>query len=142
MSSDGASVSQAASDIAARATEHALMSRMLRRGASGAFIVSVAGTALGLLANLVMARLIGRAEYGVYALMFSWVSVLIMVAQAGQDISIVRFLPAYVQGGAWGKVRGLRIGVGLFVLATSVGIAIAGCAVVHEVGAAHSAGWR
>ena len=142
MSSDGASVSQAAPDIAARATEHALMSRLLRRGASGAFIVNTVGTALGLLANLVMARLIGRSEYGVYALMFSWVSVLVMVAQAGQDISIIRFLPGYIQDRAWGKVRGLRIGVGLFVLATSLCVAIAGGVVVHVIGAHHSAGWR
>ena len=142
MPSDGASVSQAALDIPARATERALMSRLLRRGASGAFIVSVTGTALGLLANLAMARLIGRAEYGVYALMFSWVSVLAMVAQAGQDISIVRLLPAYAQCEAWGKIRGLRIGVGLFVLGISICVAVGGCIVVHILGASHSAGWR
>jgi O-antigen/teichoic acid export membrane protein len=142
MSSDGASVIRSGREIPARASERALMSRLLRRGASGAFIVSVAGTALGLLANLVMARLIGRAEYGIYALMFSWVSVLVMVAQAGQDISIIRFLPGYIQDNAWGKVRGLRIGVGLFVLATSICVAIAGCVIVHVVGANHSAGWR
>src|SRR5690348_12817999 len=55
MPSDGASVTQAAPDISARASERAFMSRLLRRGASGAFIVSTVGTALGLLANLVMA---------------------------------------------------------------------------------------
>ncbi len=142
MPSDGASVIRAGQEIPARASERALMSRLLRRGASGAFIVSVVGTALGLLANLVMARLIGRAQYGIYALMFSWVSVLVMVAQAGQDISIIRFLPGYIQDNAWGKVRGLRIGVGLFVLATSICVAITGCVVVHVVGANHSASWR
>jgi len=142
MPSDGASVTRAAPDISTRASERAFMSRLLRRGASGAFIVSTVGTALGLLANLVMARLIGRAEYGIYALMFSWVSVLVMVAQAGQDISIIRFLPGYIQDNAWGKVRGLRIGVGLFVLATSLCVAIAGGVVVHILGANQSAAWR
>jgi O-antigen/teichoic acid export membrane protein len=142
MSSDGAGVTHAGRNIPLRAPEHAFTSRLLRRGASGAFIVSTVGTALGLLANLVMARLIGRAEYGIYALMFSWVSVLVMVAQAGQDISIIRFLPGYIQDNAWGKVRGLRIGVGFFVLATSLCVAIAGGVVVHVVGAHHSAGWR
>lgn len=143
MPSDGASVTQAGGpDIPARASERALMSRLLRRGASGAFIVSTVGTALGLLANLVMARLIGRAEYGIYALMFSWVSVLVMVAQAGQDISIIRFLPGYIQDNAWGKVRGLRIGVGFFVLMTSICVAIVGGVIVHSIGANHSAGWR
>ena len=142
MPSDGVSVIEAGRETPARASERALMSRLLRRGASGAFIVSVTGTALGLLANLLMARLIGRAEYGIYALMFSWVSVLVMVAQAGQDISIIRFLPGYIQDNAWGKIRGLRIGVGLFVLATSTCVAIGGSVVVHVIGATHSAGWR
>lgn len=142
MLSDGTSVIQGGKEAPLRASERALMSRLLRRGASGAFIVSVMGTGLGLLANLVMARLIGRAEYGIYALMFSWVSVLMMVAQAGQDISIIRFLPAYIQEKAWGKVLGLRVGVGLFVLATSICVAIVGCVVVHAVGAGHTASWR
>jgi O-antigen/teichoic acid export membrane protein len=142
MSSDGASVTHVGSDAIRQGADHALASRLLRRGASGAFIVSVAGTGLGLLTNLAMARLIGRAEYGIFALMFSWVSVLVTVAQAGQDISIIRFLPTYIQERAWGKVLGLRLGVGLFVFATSVCVAIAGCVVVHTVGAGHSAIWR
>ncbi|MGH8144779.1 MAG: lipopolysaccharide biosynthesis protein [Rhodanobacteraceae bacterium] len=121
---------------------HAGRMRLLRRGASGAFIVSVAGTGLGLVANLVMARLIGRAEYGIYALMFSWVSVLAMVAQAGQDISIIRFLPTYIQERDWSKVLGLRVGLGLFVFVTSVVVALVGCLVVYFVGAGHSASWR
>src|SRR6185437_3279886 len=78
----------------------------------------------------------------IFALMFSWVSVLVMVAQAGQDISIIRFLPGYIQDNAWGKVRGLRIGVGLLVLATSLCVAIAGGVVVHILGANQSAAWR
>lgn len=142
MLSNDATVIHGGKETLQRASERALMSRLLRRGASGAFIVSIAGTGLGLLANLVMARLIGRAEYGIYALMFSWVSVLVMVAQAGQDISIIRFLPAYIQDKAWGKVLGLRIGVGLFVLATSICVAIAGCVVVRIVGAGQSEDWR
>src|SRR6185312_4997879 len=96
---------------------HASSLQLLTRGASGAFVVSVCGTALGFVANLVMARVIGRQEYGVYALMFSWISVLAVVAQAGQDISLIRLLPSYIRNGAWGEVRGLRRGVGAMVFA-------------------------
>ena len=119
---------------------HAL--RLLRRGASGAFVVSVCGTGLGFLSNLLIARVTGRAEFGIYALMFSWVSVLAVVAQAGQDISVVRFVPSYLRAGAWGEVRGLRRAIGLLVLATSVGAAVIGCLVVHAFGAQHGATWR
>ena len=116
--------------------------RSLRRGASGAFLVSVTGTGLGFLSNMVIARLTGRADYGIYALMVSWVSLLSVVAQAGQDISIVRFMPGYIHGGAWGEVRGLRRGVGLLVFATSVCVGAAGCAIVRVLGAQHDAAWR
>jgi O-antigen/teichoic acid export membrane protein len=121
---------------------HASSLQLLRRGASGAFVVSVCGTGVSFLANLVMARVIGRQEFGVYALMFSWVSVLAVVAQAGQDISMIRLLPFYIREGAWGEVRGLRRGVGAIVLALSGCIALGGCAVVHVIGAGQSADWR
>lgn len=121
---------------------HASSLRLLTRGASGAFVVSVCGTGLGFVANLVMARVIGRQEYGVYALMFSWISVLAVVAQAGQDISMIRLLPSYIRDGAWGEVRGLRRGVGGLVFAISCCIAVAGGVVVYMIGAEHSASWR
>lgn len=121
---------------------HASSLRLLRRGASGALVVSVAGTGVSFLANLVMARVIGREEFGIYALMFSWVSVLAVISQAGQDISMIRLLPSYIRDGAWGAVRGLRRGVGAIVLAISSCIALGGCLVVHAIGAAQSPGWR
>lgn len=116
--------------------------RLLRRGAGGAFLVAVAGTGLGFAVNLVIARVIGRDEYGIYALMFSWVSLLAAVAQAGQDVSVVRFMPTYLRAGAWGEMRGLRRAMGLLVGASSIAIALAGCAVVHAVGVGRGATWR
>lgn len=121
---------------------HASSLRLLRRGASGAFVVSVCGTGLGFLANLVIARVIGRDEYGIYALMFSWISVLAVMAQAGQDISMIRFVPTYIRNGAWGKIHGLRRGVGALVLVISVCVAIVGCVVVNALGAKHGQTWR
>ncbi|HEU0277496.1 MAG TPA: oligosaccharide flippase family protein [Rhodanobacteraceae bacterium] len=116
--------------------------RLLRRGASGAFLVAVAGTGLGFAVNLVIARVIGREGYGLYALMFSWVSLLAAVAQAGQDVSVVRFMPTYLRDHAWGEMRGLRRAMGALVLVTSIAIAVAGCLVVHGVGKGHGAAWR
>jgi len=121
---------------------HASSLRVLRRGASGAFIVSVCGTGLGFVANLVIARVIGRDEYGIYALMFSWISVLAVMVQAGQDISMIRFVPTYIRNGAWGKVHGLRRGVGALVLVISVCVAIVGCVVVNALGEKHGQTWR
>lgn len=115
---------------------------LLYRSTSSAFLVSVSGAGLGFITHLVLARLIGKAEYGIYALMLSWVSLLATVSQAGQDANVVRFLPTYLISSQWGKVRGLRNGIGLLVLGSSTTIAIIGCIVVHFVGGRRTPEWR
>lgn len=115
---------------------------LLHRGAAGAFAVMVGGAVLGFVSHLFVARLVGKAEYGVYALMLSWISVLAVFAQAGQDTSVVRFVPGYVTQGQWGNVRGLRLGIGALVLGISVAIALAGWAFVFFTSDAHSPSWR
>ncbi len=142
MPADASGLSTALGTGARSAVEFTAAARLLRRGASGAFLVAVGGTGLGFLANLLIARVIGRAEYGIYALMFSWVSLLAAVAQAGQDVSVVRFMPTYLREHAWGRMRGLRRAMGTLVLATSSVIALAGCAVVYALGGTHGATWR
>lgn len=115
---------------------------LLYRGTSRAFLVSVCGAGLGFIAHLAVARLIGKADYGIYALMLSWVSLLATVAQAGQDTNVVRFLPTYVIKDEWGKAKGLRRGIGLLVLGISTAMAAAGCLFVDLVGARQSEAWR
>src|SRR6185312_3247985 len=116
--------------------------RLLSRGAVGALVVSVAGAAVGFGAHVFIARLVGKADYGTYALMLSWVSVLAVVAQAGQDNNVVRFLPGYVLRGEWGKARGLHRNIGWLVFASSAVVAVCGCAVVAWVGRDHDLGWQ
>ena len=114
---------------------------LLHRGASGALAVSVVGTALGFVIHVVVARLIGKADYGVYALMLSWIGVLATVAQAGQDTNVVRFLPTYVLRGEWSKAHGLRRGIGFLVLGIAIVMGLVGCTVVYFTRAHHSSEW-
>ena len=116
--------------------------RVLRRGASWTLLVAVTGAGVSMLAHLFIARVIGQSEYGVYALMLSWIGVLSVVAQMGQDASVVRFLPTYIARRQWGYVRGLRCAIGTWVFLTAVVIGGLGCAWVHWSGPAHSASWR
>lgn len=119
----------------------AALLRLLKRGATGAFVVQIAGAGLGLVAHFAVARLTGKAEYGIYALALSWISVLAVVAQLGQDVSVVRFLPGYCRRGEWGKARGLRRGVGMLVFCVSTLLAAIGCVWVHEQGQQHDVVW-
>ncbi|MGH8413484.1 MAG: lipopolysaccharide biosynthesis protein [Gammaproteobacteria bacterium] len=114
----------------------------LHRGAAGAFAVSIAGAGLGFAAHVLVARLVGKDDYGTYALMLSWISVLSVLAQAGQDNNVVRFLPTYLLRGDWGKARGLRRGIGSLVLAVSVVVAITGCLVITVFEKHQSLPWR
>jgi O-antigen/teichoic acid export membrane protein len=115
--------------------------RVLKRGASGAFIVQIGGAIIGLAAHFAVARLIGKSEYGIFALALSWVSTLAVIAQLGQDVSVVRFLPGYCLRGDWDKARGLRRGVGALVLCASILIAMIGCLVVYGARAKHDPAW-
>jgi O-antigen/teichoic acid export membrane protein len=116
--------------------------RLLHRGAINAFAVSVLGAGAGFGAHVIVARAVGKSEYGIYGLMLSWVSVLAVIAQAGQDNNVVRLLPAYSARGEWGKAKGLRYGAGALVLLLSIVIAVVGCAVVAIAGRQQSVLWR
>ena len=124
------------------ATPHRSALRLLRRGASLTFTVLVAGAGISMLAHLIIARVIGQSEYGIYALMLSWTSVLAVVAQMGQDASVVRFLPTYVLRGQWRETRGLRRAIGTWVFIAAVVIGGLGCVWVYGSGAGHSAAWN
>lgn len=124
------------------AAERGASFRLLRKGASQTLIVSVAGAGVGVLAHLFVARVVGQAEYGVYALMLSWIGVLAVVAQMGQDASVVRFLPTYVLRRQWGYVRGLRRAIGTWVLLTALTIGGLGCAWVYWTQPGNSGSWR
>lgn len=115
---------------------------LLRRGVSLTLLVLVAGAGISMLAHLFIARVIGQSEYGVYALMLSWTGVLSVVAQMGQDASVVRFLPTYVVRRQWREARGLRRAIGTWVFLAAVVIGALGCAWVYTSRSVHTAGWN
>lgn len=88
------------------AGEHAT----LQRGAAGAFVVMIVGAGLGLLSQVVIARILRVDQYGTYALMLGWTSLLATVSQIGLDTVVTRFLPVYAHREDWGSARGLHRG--------------------------------
>lgn len=106
--------------------DYAPVLRLLRRGASGALLVQVGGAGFSLIVNVLLARLAGKAEYGIYTFALSWISVLSVLALLGQSSSVVRFVPTYMHRQEWGTLRGLRRGTSLLVLAASGVIMLVG----------------
>ena len=79
----------------------------LARGAVSAFTIHVAGAVVSYCAQLAVARAIGADGYGVYAYVLVWVTVLAYISALGFDISLMRFVPAYLAARAFDLLRGV-----------------------------------
>jgi O-antigen/teichoic acid export membrane protein len=102
----------------------------LARGSAAALVVYVAGAGLTYCAQLAVARTIGAEGYGVYAYVFAWVTVLAYVSALGFDISLLRFVPAYLATREFALLRGVIQYAWRWVAAVGCGIALTGVAVI------------
>ncbi len=97
-----------------------------QRMALTAFTIRVAGAALAFLSQIILARLMGRFEYGVFV--FVWVLMILFgnLACLGFPTAIIRFLPQYDASGNHDAIRGLNATARLFVVAVSGTLALIG----------------
>ncbi len=110
--------------------ERGRLAATLRRGAGGAVLVMAAGTVAALGANLLLTRLMGVAEYGVYIYAFTWLNLLVLVCSLGLETSLLRFVPEYNAKEDWAHLRGLLATSQRYVLTASGLAAALGAAVV------------
>lgn len=96
-----------------------------------AFAIRIAGAALAFLSQIILARLMGRFEYGVFV--FVWVLMILFgnLACLGFPTAIIRFLPLYDASGNHDAIRGLNATARLFVLAVSGTLALIGAVLVY-----------
>ena len=78
----------------------------LVRGAGAAFALQVAGFGLAYVLQVLLARWMGAAEYGTYALVIAWVTLLAVVAGLGFPVACLRFLAEYQERQDWPLLRG------------------------------------
>jgi O-antigen/teichoic acid export membrane protein len=97
-----------------------------QRSALGVFAVRVAGAGLAYATQVLLARLMGKAEYGVFATVWIWVTVLGHGSLWGLSQTVCRFVPHYRVGGELDLLRGFLAGGAAFTLVSSAGIAVAG----------------
>jgi O-antigen/teichoic acid export membrane protein len=100
----------------------------LARGSAAALVVHVAGASLTYCAQLAVARTIGADGYGVYAYVFAWMTVLAYVSALGFDVSLLRFVPAYLAPRAFALLRGVIRYAARRAAAVGCGIAFIGVA--------------
>lgn len=79
----------------------------LVRGSGGTFVLRLVNMALKFFSSLVLARLLGPQEYGVFNFAQAWLLVLIVPASAGFDRLLIRDLSIYLTRQAWATMRGV-----------------------------------
>ncbi len=80
---------------------------VLVRGAGGSFAVKVLGIGIAFGTNLILARLLGVTQYGVYLYVLTWINLLALMSKLGLDTSLLRFVSAYNARHEWGLLRGI-----------------------------------
>src|SRR5688500_3740610 len=91
----------------------------------GSFGFKVTSTVLGLVSNILLARLLNLTEYGLYTYATAWPVLLSVFAALGFDRFLVRQIAVYQARSAWGLTRGLLRRANQVVSATSVCWALA-----------------
>ncbi|MBY0259534.1 MAG: lipopolysaccharide biosynthesis protein [Methylobacterium sp.] len=110
----------------------------LRGGAAGAaidvFAIRIAAAGFAYVAQVLMARLMGGTEYGIFAAIWVWIAILGHSATLGLSQGACRFLPADQARGDLASVRAYLVGGLAVTLACAVAVAAGGLALVWVEG--------
>lgn len=96
---------------------------LLARGALGALLVQGAGALLILLSEIVLARILGVAQFGVYATVTAWMFMLVLLGTLGFNHALLRYVPTYIANESWADLRGILRRTGIWTLIASLAIA-------------------
>ena len=105
----------------------------VQRDVVAAFLVRAVSAAILYLTQIVLARWMGRAEYGIYVAVWTMVLVLGGTGNLGLSTAIIRLLPELREKGDIARARGLVRFGRLMALAAGTVIAVAGLAVLRLI---------
>jgi O-antigen/teichoic acid export membrane protein len=102
-----------------------------KRMALVAFAIRIGSAALAFVSQVVLARLMGEFEYGIFV--FVWVLIVMCgnLSCLGFPTAIIRFLPEYSSQGANDLIRGLTSTARRFALASAASLAIIGMGALY-----------
>ncbi|AKI03262.1 membrane protein involved in the export of O-antigen and teichoic acid [Hoeflea sp. IMCC20628] len=99
-----------------------------------AFSIRVVSAAIAFASQIILVRLMGEFEYGVFV--FVWVIVVILgnLSCLGFHTAVIRFLPQYRTEGADEAIRGLTATARIFAMVSATLIAASGIAAIYLLG--------
>lgn len=104
----------------------------LIRGVSGSGLLTIVNTLATFATAVLLARLLGAEDYGIYAYAISWVALLGVFAKAGIDQVMIRNVAVYHREHDWAHIRGM-IRFGLAAIATAGMLCALGAAAIAWV---------
>lgn len=81
--------------------------RQLARGSLVSFFIQGTGGGLIFFSEILLARVLGVVQYGLFATVMAWSQVLVLVALIGSNHLLLRFVPTYLGRGEWSLLRGI-----------------------------------
>lgn len=97
-----------------------------RRSALGVFAIRIAGAGLAYGAQVLFARLMGQAEYGIFATVWVWLTIFGHGVLLGLSQTVCRFVPQYRVQGELALARGFLAGGAAVTLASAGIVALIG----------------
>ena len=104
------------------------------RNALIAFMIRVVSAAIAFVSQVVMARMMGQHEYGIFV--FVWVLVILIgnFSCLGFHSAQIRFLPQFEAVNDVERIRGLTATARIFALFSSTGVLVIGAIALHFLG--------
>jgi len=99
-----------------------------QRTALTAFSIRIASAAIAYASQVVLARLMGGFEYGIFVFVWVWVLILGGLSPLGMSTATIRFIPEYLAKSRLGHLAGLLRTSRLLALGVSSAVALAGLA--------------
>jgi O-antigen/teichoic acid export membrane protein len=109
------------------ASEHSAAQRM----AGTAFVIRVVGAVTIFLSQILLARWMGSAEFGIYVYAWTWLQMVGDIIHLGLPLTAQRTIPEYTQRDDLKGLRGFLVGSRWIVFATATTVAVAGTIAVH-----------
>jgi O-antigen/teichoic acid export membrane protein len=105
-------------------------SRLAQMVAGKVFLVRVGSALFALISQVLLARWMGRTEFGIFIYAWTWVLMIGPLADAGLSSGARRFIPEYVELKAFDRLRGFLSGSRWFSFGVASAVGLAGIGLV------------
>jgi O-antigen/teichoic acid export membrane protein len=106
-----------------------------RRAAGTAFLIRVGSAAVVYISQVLLARWMGRFDFGIYVYVWTWVLLLGAIVPLGLPTAAQRFIPQYLALGQLDRLRGFIRGGRWLSFGLGTVAAAVGAAIVYQFGA-------